>query len=218
MKKKKFDSQRLILSTEERLRKDLVFINNPVLVEGLALAPVIAAAVTLRNALMLSIMVFVLLIPTRFIGNLLIGFIPQRLRAMVYAILASILYIPGLMLLTRIFDVRIANLGIYLPMLVVDSIIIARTEIPQRESIGGSLKNGFLTAFGFALAVILTGVMREILGVGEILGIEIFPIAPLPIFSTTAGGFIIVAMLCAVVQAFSSVMKRAIYRRARENE
>lgn len=218
MAKKKFDSQRLILSTGERLRKDLIFINNPVLVGGLALAPIIAAAVTLRNAAMLSVMVFVLLIPTRFIGNLLVGFVPQRLRAMVYALIASLLYLPGLMLLLCILDVRAANLGIYLPMLVVDSIIIARTEIPQRESIGESLKNGILTAFGFSLAVVVTGAIREILGFGRIWGIGILKGAPVPIASTTVGGFIVVALLAAMLQALSSVIKRAIYRRARENE
>ncbi len=215
---RKTKSQRLILSTEERLRKDLIFVNNPVLVEGLALAPVIAAAVTLRNAVMLSIMVFILLVPTRFIGNLLIGFVPQRLRAMIYALLACGFFIPGYLLINELFGVRVATLGIYLPMLVVDSIIISRTEIPQREAILESLGNGVRTAFGFAFAIVLTGTIREILGLGKIWGAEIISKAPLPIVATAAGGFITVALLCAIFQHFISMAKRAIYRGAREHE
>lgn len=122
------------------------------------------------------------------------------------------------MLLMYLFDVRVANLGIYLPMLVVDSIIISRTEIPQRESVGASLKNGILTGIGFTFAVLITGALREMLGAGRIWGMELFPAAPVPIMATTAGGFIIVALLAAVLQSLTSIAKRSIYRRARENE
>lgn len=205
-------NQRLILSTEERLRKDLIFINNPVFVEGLALAPVIAAAVTLRNALMLCLMILLLIIPTRFFGNLLIGYIPQRLRAMVCAFMACGFYIPGYLLLNLLFGIRVVNLGIYLPMLVVDSILISRTEIPNREPVAESLINGIRTALGFSVAVSLTGSVREILGFGSIWGIVIFERAPLPIITMAAGGFIAVALLCAVYQHFISITKRTVYR------
>jgi len=211
-------NQRLIVSTEERLRRDLIIVNNPVLVEGLALAPVIAACVTLRNAMMLSVMIPILHIPTRFFGNLLIGSIPQRLRAPLYSIMACIFYIPGYMALFRLFGVNIANLGIYLPMLVVDSIILSRTDIPQREKIGASLTNGIVTSFGFAFAAITVGAVREILGLGRIWGIEIAKRAPIPIINTAAGGFMIVAILCAVLQYFISLIKRAKYRGAKESQ
>jgi len=210
--------QRLIYSTRERLRKELVFINNPVLVEGLALAPVIGAAVSLRNAAMLAIMVMILLIPTRFFGNLLIGFVPQRLRAMICALMACGCFIPGHMLLSYLFGVRVAGLGIYLPLLVVDSIVISRTEIPQRESVAESFLNGIRTAFGFAFAVLLIGAAREITGLGRIWGREILSSPPLPIAATAAGGFIAVSLLAAVFQCFISMIKRALYRGAKENE
>ncbi|MCL2539790.1 MAG: hypothetical protein FWE66_05570, partial [Oscillospiraceae bacterium] len=174
-------NQRLILSTEERLRKELIFINNPVLVEGLALAPVIGAAVSARNAAMMALMILTLLIPTRFLGNFLIGFVPQRLRAMICAFMACGCYIPGHILLASLFGVRVASLGIYLPMLVVDSIIITRTEIPQRESIADSFINGIRTSFGFAFAVLLVGAVRELAGLGRIWGIEVLSSPPLPI-------------------------------------
>lgn len=218
MSRIKRKSQRLILPVEERLRREIIFINNPVLVEGLALAPVIAAAVTLRNAVMLSVMILGLTIPTRFFGNLLIGYIPQRLRAMIYALMACICYIPGYMLLSWIFGVRVINLGIYLPMLVVDSILISRTEIPQREPVAESLLNGIRTAFGFAVAVSLVGAVREITGSGSIWGIMILETAPIPIIATATGGFIAVAVLCAVFQHFISMTKRAVYRGTKDNE
>lgn len=216
--KRREREQRLIISPEERMHRDLVYINNPVLVGGLALAPVIGAATTLRNALMFAIAVFILLVPTRFIGNLLVGYVPQRLRAMVYAIIAAFFYIPAILLLIQLFGTRVATLGVYLPMLVVDSIIISRAEIPQRERISESLRNGLLTAIGFALAVIVTGALRELLGEGRLLGRQLLSEGVFPIASTAAGGFIVVAILAALLQFFVSTTKRRVFREVHENE
>ena len=211
-------NQRIALTTEEKFRRDLIIVNNPVLVEGLALAPIIGAAVTMRNAVMLSLMIPFLLIPTRFFGNLLVGIIPQRLRAMFYSIMASLFYIPGYIVLQYLFDVRVANLGIYLPMLVVDSIIITRTEVPHRETVLFGLLGGVLSSIGFALAAVLVGGIREILGAGRLWGRTIFETVPLPIISTAAGGFMVVAILCAILQQCISTIKRIRYRYAKDSQ
>lgn len=208
---KKFRFSRPI---EEYIRRDIVFMNNPVLVSGLALAPVIMGATTLRNALILSLGVLVLCTPVRFLGNLLVGYVPQRLRAMLYAILASAMFIPCLLLEHRIFGFNINNyVGMYLPLLAVDSIILSRTEIPGRETVWDSLRNGLLTSVGFALTICIVGSVREILFFGSIMGskIEWLP-ATLPIAGVACGGFIIVGLLAAFWQWLMSVIKRSIYR------
>ena len=210
-------NQGLITSTEERLKKDLILVNNPVLIEGLALTPIIGAALNLRNAVILSVMVPILLVPTRFIGNILVGIVPQKLRIMVYSIIATILYIPGVIAVTRLFGIRATTLGIYLPMLVVDSIITSRTEVPNRESVFSSLFGGILSCIGFALAAVLVGATREILGFGHIWGKTIIEKAPLPIFSTVAGGLIIACLCCAAFQYLVSAIKRAKYRYAKDS-
>lgn len=210
-------NQGLLSTTEERFKRDLIIVNNPVLIEGLALTPIIGAAFTLRNAVMLSIMIPFLVIPARFIGNLLVGLVPQKLRIMVYSIIASLFYLPGYLLLTRMFNIRIATLGVYLPMLVVDSIIVSRTEIPTREKIFPAFFNGILTSFGFTLAAVLVGGTREFLGMGKLWGQLVLDKPPLPIISTVAGGLMITAVYCAVFQYMVSLIKRARYRYAKES-
>ena len=210
-------NQGIINITEERFRRDLVIVNNPVLVEGLALTPIIGAAVTLQNAVMLSVMVFFMLIPTRFIGNLLVGIVPQRLRSMVYAIIAGLCYIPGHLVLMKLFGFRPATLGFYLPLLVVDSIIISRTEIPQREKIFDGLVNGITASFGFLFAATVLGIVREFLGAGRFAGKPVTDTPPVPLMATAAGGFIAASIFCAILQYLISVIKRARYRSAKDS-
>ena len=137
---------KVILPLDERIRRDLVFFYNPVLVSGLALAPVVMAATNLRNALILCVGIAILCTPVRFFGNLLIGYVPQRLRALVYALCAAGLMIPTVWVETYLFGTNITSyVGLCLPLLAVDSIVLSRTEIPGRESLWDSLINGILT-------------------------------------------------------------------------
>ncbi|MCL1829799.1 MAG: hypothetical protein FWG21_00035 [Oscillospiraceae bacterium] len=218
MRRNPKSNQSLIRSTEERLKNDRILVNNPVFIEGLALTPVIGAATTLRNATILSIMIPILLIPTRFIGNILIGTIPQKLRIMVYSVVAALIYIPGLSVITNLFGMSVAAMGIYLPILVVDSIITSPAEIPQREKGWSCLLSGILSSVGFAMSVFLVGALRELLGHGSLWGSPIISPAPFPIFTTAVGGLIIAAAFCAVFQFLVSLIKRARYRYAKDTQ
>ncbi|MEG1558006.1 MAG: Rnf-Nqr domain containing protein [Oscillospiraceae bacterium] len=216
MKKKK--RTRLSLSFEEKLNRDLVLASNPVLIHGLALAPVIAASVSLKNALILSLAAFILIIPTRFIGDLFVGIVPFRLRPMFYSFISALLFIPTIIAVDRIFGVSVVAVGIYLPMLVVDNIVLSRAEIPSREGPLEALRNGILTSIGLSLVLIIVGAVREFLDTGKLYGIELLKSGgPLAIAGTTAGGFILVALLAALFQYSINMYKRWRYKGARDN-
>ena len=202
---------RIVESVDDRIRKELIFMNNPVLIEGLALAPVIAAAITMKNAAILSVAAAVILIPTRFIGNLLVGIVPQRLRMMFYSLIASMLFIPAVMLVVDIFSLDITNVGLYFPIIVVDGIVLSRCEIPSREKVWESFVNGIKTAVGFAIVILMVGLLRELLVYNKIWGYDITLGFRLSIFGTTAGGFILLALMCAFTQWVVSAVKRRIY-------
>lgn len=202
-------------SLDERLRRDLVFVNNPVLVSGLALAPVVMAATNLRNGLILSLGVAILCTPVRFLGNLLIGYIPQRLRALVYSIIAAAIMIPCVYVETKVFGTNITSyVGLYLPLLAVDSIILSRTEIPGRESIPDVIINGILTTIGFGFAACIIGAVREIFSSGTLLGNPLAGFVwTIPITGLACGGFIVTALLAAFWQYLVNNFKRILYRR-----
>lgn len=205
----KQERAKITLTLDESMRRNLFFFNNPVLIQGLALTPVVAAAVSLKTAVMLSVVAFVLIVPTRVAGDLLIGFVAKRLRPLVYAVISAIFFVPALMLVTFLFGIEARGPENYLMILVVDGIVLSRSEIPAREGAGRAFKNGILTALGLAFAISLVGSIREILSVGTIYGIKLSSEGSFPIAGTVAGGFIIVALLSALLQWGGALYKRS---------
>lgn len=201
--------QGLSLSLEEAMRRDLVFVNNPVLAQGLALTPVVAAASTLKNAMALIVMALLLITPVRTLGEALAKSAPGRLRVIIYALISGVMYIPALLITNAILGAGAVGAGIYLPALVVDGIVLSRSEIPAREGVGTALRNGFKTTLGLAAALIVSGALREALGEGKLLGRVIFASAPLPIEATVAGGFITAALLAALLQWGAALYKNS---------
>ncbi len=199
----------LALSLDESMRRDLLFLNNPVLMQGLALTPAVGATTTLKNAIVLSVAVLLLLTPVRLIGDLLYRTLPSRLRIMTYALIAATLYIPVAILLGWLFGADAHSPGIFLPLLVVDGAMLSRAEIPSKEGTAFAIRNGVLTSLGISLVLLLVGATRELLGDGRLYGAQIFSTPPLHIASTVAGGFITVALFAAVVQAIANRYKRA---------
>ena len=200
---------RLNLSIEEFRKEDLIFNNNPVFVSGLGLAALITAVDSVRSAFIISVAVFIMSIVARIIGNIVCKYIPERLWIMSYALIACIAYIPSLLVLERLYSlnaIRIA-VGIYLPMLVADSMVISRAEIPLRETFMQSAMFGLRSAVGFTIAAFLVGSVREVLGKGTFIGMPAVIHGNLKIFLTVCGGFITLSLLSALWQRLISISK-----------
>ena len=120
---------RLMLNSEEAQKNDFIFFNNTVLVQGLALTPVVAAAGTLKDAVILAIAAATLIIPTRIIGDATVGRIKARLRVIFYAVLAALILIPVMILLSGWFGSRFIALGLYIPLLFADGAVTWRASV-----------------------------------------------------------------------------------------
>lgn len=192
------------------MRHNLILFNNPVLIQGLALTPVVAAAVSLRVACILSFVAIVLIVPTRVAGDLLIGHVAKNLRPMIYALISSLCFIPALMLAELLFGQAVRGPENYLVLLVTDGIVLSRSEIPAREGIGKALGNGILTALGFSMVLCLVGTIRELLSIGKIWGVTLLENIHIPITSTIFGGLLIIALLSALLQWVGALYKRLV--------
>ncbi len=196
--------------------KDRIFVNNPVVIQGMGLAALVVVATSAQNALMLAVAVLLLLTPTRVIAGLLLAKVESRLlRVMGYVGVAGILYIAVYYLLSLIFGVTILNLGIYLPMLVVEPMIIYRYARPQ-ESVIKALLKGLRMTLGYAIVVLLVGCLREYLALGSLFGIVLAEIEFLPIAATPAGGLILLGLLCAVWRSSATWYRKKAIMKARE--
>jgi electron transport complex protein RnfE len=209
---------KLTISAEEKFERDMIFFNNPIAVHGLALTPIIAVANTIKKSAILMLVFILLLLTTRILASFFITFIPSRLKTMFSALLSGIVLIPVLILASRIFGEETFKLGIYLPMLAVDTLIISSSEIKEDEKKTKIFIDAIKLSLGYALVVYLVGFVRELVGSGSILGYKVFNFAILPIANTTAGGFIITGILLAVFQSSIFAKKRVIIGERRQRK
>ena len=118
---------------------DRIFLNNPVIMQGMGLAPLVVLATSGRNALMLAVAVALLLTPSRVISFFLSKLVPleenaseEELRAkllprgLLYCGTAAVVYLAVYPILDHLFGVELLTLGIYLPMLVVEPLLTYR--------------------------------------------------------------------------------------------
>ncbi len=191
-----------------KIRRERVILNNPVIMQGIGLAPLVVAATSAYNSSILSVAILVLLTLTRFFAALLSPIVPYRFKGPLYALCSAIMYIPAYYLITNIFtDAQIIQVGLYLPLLVVDPIILKRYERTQNERIGTAIIKGIKTTAGYVLVLMLIGILREFLGAGSIFGIVLMEFKLMPIALLPAGGFIILVILMIVWRRAAQIIK-----------
>ncbi|MEF9865778.1 MAG: Rnf-Nqr domain containing protein [Oscillospiraceae bacterium] len=196
---------------EHIAHKDRMFLNNPVIMQGLGLAPIVVAATSMKNAVILSMAVLLLLMPTRVVAAFLSRFSYFRFRGLTYSLTAATLYIGVLYVINILYpSADVANVGLYLPLLVVDPIIIKRYERPQKERLSTAARKGFLTACGYIMIIMIMGGLREFLAYGTLYGIEVAKTPILPFIKLPFGGFILLGILIAVWRSGVNLFKKKI--------
>lgn len=181
------------------LVKEAIF-NNPVLVMALGISPVIAVAYSLKNAFSLAVLTMAVILPvflfTTFFGH----HIPVWLRPVEYIALASVLLIPATVLLSKIDSTINESLGVFIPLIAVNTIIFAKSEeILKCKTKIESVLYSFGCLLGFGLIICLVGMIREILGNGSLM--ELKMPWELRVYGVlmSFGGFIIVGLISAVL-------------------
>ena len=167
---------------EKFAHHDRVFKNNPVVMQGMGLAPLVVLATTGKNALMLAVAVALLLTPSRMLACLLSRLFPlwdeqpapeqleKKLlpRALVYSGSAAAVYLAVYPLLNLVFGTDLLALGIYLPMLVVEPLLTYRFGRVQ-ETMRKAVSKGLRITLGYVLILFLVGCLREWLALGTVL-------------------------------------------------
>lgn len=212
---------------EKFAHHDRVFKNNPVVMQGMGLAPLVVLATTGKNALMLAVAVALLLTPSRMLACLVSRLFPLRdeqpapeelekkllPRALVYSGSAAVVYLAAYPILNAVFGTDLLMLGIYLPMLVVEPLLTYRFGRVQ-ESMHKAVSKGLRITVGYALILFIVGCLREWLALGSVFGIQLSR-SVLPMASMPAGGFIVLGVVCAVWRALARKHKEYLKTEAR---
>ena len=211
---KKRTAELILKDPEKFAHHDRVFLNNPVVMQGMGLAPLVVVATTGQNGLMLAAAVTLLLVPSRVLACLLSRLVPLRdeeptpeqlqkkllPRALLYAASAAVVYLAAYPILNFVFGTGLLNLGIYLPMLVVEPLLTYRFGRVQ-ETVHKAVSKGVRITVGYALLLLVVGVVREWLSLGTVFGAPVGRWALLPLAKMPAGGFIVLGILCAIWRA-----------------
>jgi electron transport complex protein RnfE len=164
-----------------------------VLVQTLGLCPTLAVTNSVANSLAMSVATFFVLVGSSFLVSLLKRFIPNEVRIATFVLIIATFVTVADMLLEAIVPGIHKALGAFVGLIVVNCIILARQEaFASKNSVGRSVLDAVGFGFGFTIAMLIMGSVREVLGAGSFLGFKLFGAGfePWVILTLPPGGFL----------------------------
>ena len=173
---------------------------NPTFVLMLGMCPTLAVTTSAMNGMGMGLTTMVVLIMSNFVISALRKIIPSRMRIPAYIVIVASLVTVVQLLLQAYIPSLYDTLGIYIPLIVVNCIILGRAEaFASKNNPLLSIMDGLGMGLGFTLALTSIGLVREILGSGTAFSMTL-PISfePITIFVMAPGAFFILALLTAI--------------------
>ncbi len=185
---------------------------NPVFIQVLGMCPTLAVTTSVENGIGMGLATTTVLIMSNLVISLLRNIIPSKVRIPTFiVVIASFVTIVEFML-QGFMPALYASLGIFIPLIVVNCVILGRAEgFASKNKPFISVIDGLGMGLGFTLALGAIGAVREILGAGTLLGMNIMPsgYVPISIMILAPGAFLVLGILLA---AFNYVLAKAANR------
>lgn len=190
----------------ERLYNGIVK-ENPTFVLMLGMCPTLAVTTSAINGLGMGLATTVVLVMSNMLISLLRKVIPDGVRMPAYiVIVASFVTIVQMVLqayVTSLYDA----LGLYIPLIVVNCIILGRAEsYASKNKVIPSIFDGLGMGLGFTIGLTSIGLVRELIGTGKIFNLQLLPKSyeGVSIFILAPGAFLVLAFLCALQNKFGA--------------
>ena len=203
------------------MKKLQIFLNgivskNPALVLLLGLCFLLAVSTSVISAIAMGIFTLLVLACSNIVISLIRKFIPEQIKLVSYAVIIAGFVTIAEMLLNTLFPAIANHIGIFIPLTVVNSIILTRVDSKadaSNSSILHSLLVDIVTGLGFTAAIVAVAFFRELLGSGTLLGFSMFgkSFMPISIMITPPGAFLTLGILLAVINLIVA------YRKERAN-
>ncbi len=194
-----------------------IFNENPVFRLVLGTCPVIAVTTSVTNAIGMGMAATLVLLGSNVVISALRSFIPNKVRIPAYMVVIST-FVTIIQLLMQAFVPALYEaLGIFLPLIVVNCIILARAEaFAGKNAVMPSIADGIGMGIGFTFALILISAVREFFGTGSIMGFQLMGASfePVLLFILAPGGFLVFGLLLGIINAI--VDKRKANKESKE--
>ena len=180
--------------------------NNPILGMVLGLCPALAVSTTVVNAIGMGAAATFVLLGSNTIVSSIKRFIPKEIRIPCFIVVIATFVTIVEMIMKAYFPALNKSLGIFIPLIVVNCIIMARAEaFASKNPIAPSIFDALGMGLGFSLALITISAIREILGSGTILGISLFGnFEPALIMVLPPGALLTLGLLIAITRLFKA--------------
>jgi electron transport complex protein RnfE len=191
-----------------------IIVSNPVFVLALGLCPTLAISTSIDNALGMTLAVLIVLIGSNIIIAAIRKFVPTITRIPIFIVIIATLVTAVNLIFHAYLPSTYEALGIFLPLIVVNCIILGRAEaFASKNPIKQSIADALGITVGFMLALLLISFIRQILGTGNlsVFGVDLFTLPglgehPIVIFVLPYGAFLVIGLLMGLFRR-TGVMK-----------
>ena len=178
---------------------DGIYKKNTVLVGGLVLAPVVFSANTVSKAVAIIFAFSAITFLTILISSFISKNIVYTIRIILYALIAALVYVPVIGMELQLFPKQVEEIGIMIPLLITNSLIVSKTELRFFRRTKGKMVVDVLSfIIGFDIVILIFAFIREVLGTGQISGRILGIPLTFPVLVYPFGGFILLGLLAAL--------------------
>lgn len=191
-----------------------IITENPIFRLVLGTCPTIAVTTSAINGIGMGLAATFVLVGSNLVISLLRNFIPDKVRIPAFVVVICTFVTMVQMLLQAYVPVLYESLGLFIPLIVVNCIILARAEaFASKNAPMASVMDGLGMGLGFTAAITIIGCIRELFGSGSLFGLDIMGAGyqPMLILVLAPGGFIVFGLVLGIANI---IMKRADAKKA----
>lgn len=197
---------------------DGVVRQNPVFKLVLGTCPTLAVSVSLANAVGMGAAVLFVLVCSNVLISLMRNIIPDKVRIPCFIMIIATFVTIVILVFDKYLPDLYSSLGIFLPLIVVNCLILARAEsFASSNKVGYAALDGLFMGIGFTFSLMIMALIREFIGTGCIFGVEIMSFS-ISVFATSAGGFLVFGLLIAAFVAANNAISNKMKHKQHEKQ
>lgn len=177
--------------------------NNPTFVLVLGMCPTLGTTTSAENGMGMGLATMAVLIMSNLVISLIKNIIPDKVRIPAFIVVIASFVTIIQMLMQAYVPALYGALGVFIPLIVVNCIILGRAEaFASKNSVAASAVDGICQGIGYTVVLLILSAFRELLGAGTLLGIQIMPSSYVPagMLTLPVGGFLCLGTLIAIMQ------------------
>lgn len=186
-----------------------IFTENPIFVLALGLCPALATSTSLVNGIGMGLAATFVLACSNVIISMIKRLIPDKVRIPCYIVVIATFVTIVQLLMKAYLPALDKQLGIFVPLIVVNCIILGRAEAyASKNNVFKSLIDGIAIGLGFTVSLSVLSIIREVLGSNKLFGLKVIPsFNPMAVFILAPGGFFTIALVMMVIRYYSNRKK-----------